>query len=636
MASSLTAIVEHRKRDERGAVAILVSVISIAMCVSAAMVLDFGVARLDRQKNKSVADTAVAAGLRGLDTGGNGKVYSYHGVCQALAFLKSNEPALSSLTWSSCSDVTKLERICDPSDTATHATFSGTVNGISVEISNPYNLAASGWPEEALTTLADDQPDAADVCNYLAVVIRQTRSPVLGSLVTDSSMTTAVRSVGRVQPGERAEEGVALVLLERTTCRALHVEGTSAKLHVFGNGTAPGLIHADSKGTDPTSCTSDNEIINVNSTTNTHAVVAHAAETVGATGTVTPGNIGIYGLLSGHVSPEQASDEVPRVYAGPHPPGRAPSGRGLLTRQPIHDAYAAGVSAAIAAANSAWATPAASTTVSGSACSGNTGPPNPNTAGVWYFDCDVVSYNANVVLPNAATVIIRGQLVIEGSRSFSLPKATRVYINRPVSSSTQGLVLKGQFRMHTNDANGSTSCASTTTPSARARLVIGKGSLHSEGSAPLFRACDTTLVMMGGSTTGCIPSDRTLAPQDTTACTSGSINLAGNAQTDWTAPDLVLQNRTDADMTDLEDLALWTESEATSSIAGNGGIYLAGVFSLPNAKPFNIGGGGVQNVWDSQYFTRRLEVRGNGTLQMKPNPYNLVMVPYLGGFELVR
>ena len=87
----------NRRTDQRGAVAILVSFAMVAILVAAAMVLDFGIARLDRQKNKAVADSAVAAGMRGLDMG-DGRTHPFHGVCQALEFLKANKPALSSLT----------------------------------------------------------------------------------------------------------------------------------------------------------------------------------------------------------------------------------------------------------------------------------------------------------------------------------------------------------------------------------------------------------------------------------------------------------------------------------------------------------------------------------------------------------
>ena len=64
--------------DERGAVAIVVALSMVMLLVTAAMVLDFGVVRVDRQRAKSTADSAVMAGMRAAD-GKTGDVYSFPG-----------------------------------------------------------------------------------------------------------------------------------------------------------------------------------------------------------------------------------------------------------------------------------------------------------------------------------------------------------------------------------------------------------------------------------------------------------------------------------------------------------------------------------------------------------------------------
>jgi hypothetical protein len=306
--------------------------------------------------------------------------------------------------------------------------------------------------------------------------------------------------------GDEGKAAVALVVLERKECKALHVEGSDGHIWVLGNGPVPGMIHVDSTG-DGTSCITDEEVINVNSNTNDDAIVAYEAEDPHPdSGVVEAGIIGIYGLLAATVSDSQASDEAPRVWAGPSP-GSSPVGRKLVTRSPVHEDYAQGVGDAMYDANLAWATPSPDVTVSGAACSG-TGPPTPDAPGTWYFDCPQVSYNGNVALRNATKVVISGQLVISPNKYFALPKATEVYVNAPTSADVPGLVVKGQFRMHTGDGDGSTPCSGVSAPSTRARLVIGNGglppagpggplSILSEGSAPLFRACNTSVIMMG-------------------------------------------------------------------------------------------------------------------------------------------
>jgi hypothetical protein len=625
----------------------MVAVSMIALVVAAGMVLDFGLVRMDRQTAKSASDSAAAAGLQGLDTG-DGRPHPFVGACAALAYFTANRPDVaddlsgswtrgdgSAVAGDPCATGALDSVVCNATNKATWAVYEGSSSDprVSIAIKSGYDLSDGGFPEESLSSLSGDG-SLKGGCDQLAVIVTSTRSPGLGSLATSSDLVTRVRSVGRVVIGEEGKVAVALVVLEREDCQALQVDGSNAKIHVLGNGESPGMIQVDSDGTD---CSSSETVINVNSMTNLGAIIAKEAESADpASGAKRAGAIGVYGLHAGTINAAKASVDTNRVYAEPKPPGHGPESRDLVSRKPVHDDYATGVTNAMTAANSAWASPAATKTVSGTDCTGSA-PPGPlNTAGTWYFDCDLVEYNNDVSLTQATSVVIRGRLSIKSGRYFALPRATSVYVNRPSSGSTPGINVQGQFRMHTMDSDGSTACSAVPTPAVRARLVIGSGSIDSSGSTPLFRVCDTTVIMMGGQTNGCFPADSSQAPQDTTLCTNAHLKLAGNAATDWSAPDLVAAGRTQADQDDLEDLALWTESEDESSIAGGGGMTLSGVFSLPNADPFNIGGGGVQNIRDSQYFTRKLIVRGNGTLEMRPNPYNVTSVPFLDDFGLVR
>ena len=65
-------------------------------------------------------------------------------------------------------------------------------------------------------------------------------------------------------------------------------------------------------------------------------------------------------------------------------------------------------------------------------------------------------------------------------------------------------------------------------------------------------------------------------------------------------------------------------------------MHLAGVFVGPSADPVIIGGGGVQDVENSQYVARRLTVNGGGVLDMQPDPADSFTIPIIEGFQLVR
>src|SRR3954464_14634422 len=79
-----------RRRDEQGAVAIIVAISVTFMAVAAGMVLDFGLVRIDRQIDKSAADAAVTAGLHALKAGDD-KPRPFRGVCTALRYLQAND-----------------------------------------------------------------------------------------------------------------------------------------------------------------------------------------------------------------------------------------------------------------------------------------------------------------------------------------------------------------------------------------------------------------------------------------------------------------------------------------------------------------------------------------------------------------
>lgn len=636
------------RAGEDGAVAITVAVALMALLVAAALVLDFGLIRLDRQLNKSAADSAAMSGLeamRHVDALGNetGKAAPYAAVCSALAYLKANQSEFATVT-GTLSDGTGtvlaatcplpassplIHVACDPNDRSTWARYSGTAEGgrLQVVISNGYvpGEDAALFGEESLSTLAADQgaPEHKG-CDQLAVSVTETRTPGLGALVTDQDITFRVRSVARVEMGDDNSEVVALVTLERFDCQALYTNGTTTKIMVDGYGATPGMMHSDSLGSGA-DCGSK-EVLNVDGN-NPGAIVA------GDSVDGKPGVIGIRALNgdAGAV-PEKASDPIPYVYTEPYPPGGSPEGHALVTRSPADNDYFTGVKAAIAAANTAWVTPAADVTVPSTSCSGKNLPSAAALAatGTVYFDCPGgVDYSQDIQL-SAARVIFAGDVKVRSGKAFVMPSASHVYIRG--RAGVPGLDFQGFFRMHTQ---GATVCASST-PSARGRLVIGVGEINSQAGSPIFQACNTAVIMLGGQSTGCVPATVGTAPQPSTACTTGFLNLAGGASTDWTAPNLIEAGRTKVHLDDLEDLALWTESEAESRIRGGGSITLAGVFVLPNANPFSVGGSGSQNVEDSQYFARKLGAHGGGTLYMRPSPHNVTKVPYYGSFVLVR
>ena len=595
------------RRDERGAVTVMVAMSMVAVLVATAMVLDFGIARLDRQQNKSVADSAVTAGMRGLDMG-DARKHSFSGVCQALDFLKANKPALSSLSWAPCADPLKIATICQWDDPRTHASYVGSANGITVEISSPYNLSTSGWPEEQLATLSSDQLTAEESCDHLSVVVRQTRQPGLGSLATDSDMTTSVRSVGRVTEGVLDEQPVALLLLERTGCSAVEVNGTNSFVRVLATGAVAGLIHSDSTGE---GCSGNARILWGD----------HANGIIARAGTGGPGLIRVRAM--GTTAAVHAYDSATNVVAEGGAVGPGP----LVSRSPVDARYLSAARGAI----SDYETQAATRGVGWNKLPCNT-PRSTLEAelGKLWVDCGTKTFDTAGLTLKATDIFFDAKSV--SASNLAMPNATRVYVAGDSAPNGAGISVNGSgFSMGSGSSNAG--CPNTvTTPSlTRARLVIGAGSLFSNPSSTV-KLCSTTVVMRGGVTGGCLPSVHGTAPSDTVTC-NGRLTMAG--ATDWTAPNRIAGQATPADWGDFEDMAVWTEANGTHDMGGGAFMRLSGVFFLPNGD-FKVHGGASQDVRNSQYIARRFRAEGGSVLELQPNPYDVIGVPALVGFTLVR
>ena len=599
----------RRLRPEDGAVTVMVAMSMVAVLVAAAMVLDFGIARLDRQQNKAVADSAVAAGMRGLDRG-DARTHPFSGVCQALNFLRANKPELETLTWAPCSDTGKLATICNWADPQTHAVFTGSANNISVEIRSPYDLTTSGWAEEGLSSLASDQLTPQDACNHVAVIVRQTRQPGLGSLATDSDMTTAVRSVGRVAEGTYDDQPVALLLLERYGCNAVVVNGSNAFVRVLANGSSPGLIHSDSNGT---ACSGSQRIL----------VGDHPNGIIARSSASSPGLIRVNSMGSTTLG-VTAFDSATNVVAQGGAAGPGP----VVSRSPVDARYMGAARAAIADFEARQLDDGAGWEVK------KCGAPKAELAAVlgklWIncntgnntFDTSGVTLNASTVFFNADTV---------SAPSLAMPNATRVYVRGTQANNGSGITVSGSFSMGPGSTN--TSCPNTiTTPTlTRARLIVGAGSFVSSPSDTV-KLCGTTMILRGGVTGGCIPSVYGAAPSDTVTC-NGRLNIAGSS--DWTAPNKVQGQATPADWGDFEDLAVWAEANGSHDIGGGGTMRLSGIFFLPNGD-FKVHGGSSQDVKNTQYIARHFRADGNSILELQPNPYDVIGIPALIGFTLVR
>ena len=627
----------RRTRDDRGAVAIMTAVSMTLVLVIVAIVLDFGLVRIDRQIDRAAADAATLAGLHGLNTG-EAMPHPYVGVCTAAMYLKANDTRFSGIdettawrnglgnsTANGCSETALRAKVCKPTDKSTWATWSwsGTSRGVTLDVTieSGFDLAANQWAEDSLPATAGDNGDPAyQGCDNLAVTISQSREPGFGSLATSSDLETQIRSVGRVEqvPGDSAP---AMLLLERTGCPILVTgsNGGSSFIRVLGavstdgSGlTQPGTIHADSDGV---GCNGGNNSW-VYGGLAPNSVVAYAAPLASnpsSPDTTKPGSITSVAAANG-LSGSVVRDSLDNVHGSSALNGTSGTkaevtGRSLVTRSLVDERYFDGVKPAMTGAASVFASGASGAPAGWVRFPTGVNACRPTPAQVTalnltvtdklYIDCNnkFVGDNAGTTI-NAGTVYFRGW--VNPSASLHLSNAHHVYVGNFTNvADAISLGTGSAFQVNTTgnvDAAGS--CLSGQRPS-KSVLFVRTGAFKQTGG--LLRMCRTTSMMMGGVTAttattavGCVPLTAGAAPTNTPC--PGTTNSLGTGQftqqggdIDWTAPDTLDATRVPAtgdptaaalsawhDMNGPEDLALWSESGTSSSTnfsMAGGGLF---------------------------------------------------------------
>lgn len=634
-------------------VAVVTALCMVALLMITALVVDFGMARMNRQMNKSAADSAVMAGLRGAD-GGTTEVFTHRGVCTALAYLRANEPGLTNLPPGGCDATvaTTSPVTCNPDNPGASLKeyFESIVeNGVTYTVRIKAPVLTSEFDvygDESFSTLAADTSQM-NGCDQLMVVVEQSRPTIFGGLANDAVETT-VRSVGRVAVGD-GDLAPALILLERTKCNVLAVgsagAGAGSHIRVYGTPTTPGSIHADTDASD-TGC---------GTTSGKQVFQGKQADGVTAFGsTEDPSLSGMITSVAANngVAAAIVSDGIANVY-GTTAENEALSGtrhgvdgRGLVTRKPVDNRYITGVRSAI---GNPQPTTFADTI---NRCAPNAadlvgirtrllalGP-----ADAVRFNCTagdrglVMGTEADPVRVNAGTVVVDGW--VKGG-ALHMPNATRLYVNERASSGSAVKLGTGNaLCVSSLTCTAAVNQCPATTTSLRTQVFVRTGTLEQSGGT--LRLCHATVYLLGGNSDGCVPSTSGTAPTST-PCSGGTgtgqLKITGGI-TDWTAPNEYDGEIPEPDQVaaweDGEDLALWAESAGEYSMAGGGSMQLVGVLMAPNASPFNLSGGGSQSLSNAQYIVRSFALAGGATLTMTVDPHSAVTVPQLDPFTLVR
>lgn len=663
MPSSLT----KRQHSQRGAVALIVALSMTALLVAGAFVLDIGLARFDRGANKGAADAAVTAGLQSANAG-TGDVYNSSAVCAAYEFLIRQRALLSGLPAGICA-TPSATATCTPGDTSTNVSYSGTTTVDSrkydVWIKMPYSLSdptGGAFSAETSATSASDVGDATQQgCDQIGVIIKESTKPGLSAVVNSNDLVTRTRSVARVKVGN-GDPAPALLLLERTHCGVLAVgsAGSPSRIKIYGNTDSPGTIHSDSDASD-SGCGSGNQVLQ-----------GKQADGVAAYGSAT----GVAGLIT-TVATQLGKAATTVVDSGSNVYGTSAQsetgvgtktavvGRKPVTRKPVDRRYLAGVALASRSAYPIWLTNPATApgfTRLVDHC--------PTTADMTMLNAMTAAQSVYINCPAGITAtgnIGAGTVYLHGyykSGVLNMSQAQRIYIDDKASagdainvSTGNAFCVRATSCVPSTPSLGQCSSSPTGSPTAKATLFSRTGSIGGSGTSSLLRLCNTTVIMQSGdigagtaaSPGACLPSAVGAAPTSTpcppASAGNGPVNTSGVV--DWTAPNAygdmtaaglsTTQQQTLWD--DGEDLAAWDETYgdlSTYKLAGGASIHVGGVFMVPNAFPFNLAGGGSQDLTNAQFVVRSFAVAGGAILTMKVDPNNVVGLPSLYDFRMVR
>ena len=680
------ALRRHR-RDEQGAVAIMVALCMVGLVVAAALVTDLGLIRIDRQQMKLAADDAVMAGLKAADRGST-SVFSQQGVCGALDFLRSNSaPEFGGLPAGNCASPS-LTATCD---TANPFTYTGSVSlarrRYTVTIQSPFNVnnGDQRFPEDNFASVSSDN-SAQSGCDQIGVVIDIWRQPGLGSIANPNDLHTWIRSVGRVAIGP-GSDAPAMLLLKRSGCPILQTGSAAGGswIHVQGALSSDGLhsqagtIHADSDGS---GCGGS-----ILYGKGADGIVAYAAPLIGNPSVPDPSKPGVISTTAGAngVAIGTIRDSAANVYSSgaltdataASAPKTDPTPRALVTRKLVDQRYLKGVNTAISGANSIFST---ITSPSAAASAGYTVVSNCNPSGTitppvgsmgLYIDCTTaLGYKGTATL-NAQTIIFNGKVNPQATAgtAVDMPIADHVYV---FGSSADAISIgnNSAIKLHTSGNVDAAGNCSTLNTASKAVMFVKDGQFKQTGG--LLRMCNTTAFMMGGRPTGCLPAISSWSPDLTyvatgatapaptlTPCNSGTTIGTGQfSQTggdiDWTAPNqydvMTLPDGTPdpaklpawSDPNGPEDLALWSESAGNNSsttynMAGGGLFAVRGVFMIPNADSMILSGGALMDLTNAQFIATSISLNGNTTrVKMSVDPNSAVTLPQLTPFTLVR
>ena len=575
-------------RDDRGAVLIMVTAALLMLFGVAALAVDLSMLRGDVRSDRLVTDAAATAGVAYVEPFSGSAADEACEVAWDYVLINLADEG-STLSPPPCA--TNLGGQCDA---ATPRTAVGQAGPYDVTITHP---VPDGHPLMGGQAIDPDLDGAS--CQRLGVTVTRSRDYVFAPVIGFDQGETTVSSVARIGADIGEGELVPLLVLEPTACNALYASGQGG-ITITHYQDSPGLVVVDSDangGTGNYACSASRYSIEAKN---------NGQAWIRALPVPPPDNIPS-AILSYALSGRSGTNPA-RAY-DPADPTSAVTG--IAPGDPAYTAYALyptpiPISSRVTRAPIDWrynckdGYPDYLGFVPVRDC------PGPDAA---HIDSLVAAYGSNIA-PAGFQVwttagfpctidSVTGPVSVTGDWYVDCP-APNGFIVDGVSATFAG----GDVVFEHNVDLRSSGTLSVNPGGAASRVMY----IRNDGY--LFKRAQTSISL-----------EHVMVFME-----EGRIDLVGgDGGLVWTAPDGGV----------FDDLALWAEAELEFQIGGQAGNVLSGTFFTPYSNPFAFTGQGGQFQTDAQFLTRKLEVKGQGELRMRPDPDRQTLIP-IRAVRLIR
>lgn len=685
------ALTRGRIREDRGAYAILFAIMTVALLTIVALVVDLGQTRAVARANQTVADLALL--------GGGPKMNNPQAACRSawtylVANLDAGLPAspvpdpcskypTSNLAGATYQDGTALPAVCSqttgpydesglPSRTERVSTYTlspFTIFYVYPVIETDPEMTSS-FGGTGLRTI-DGNP-----CQRMGLVVRRNLASLFGGIVGSSGTSAVASAVMRGPTPGNTKVPAALIILDPQSCRTLTVSGQGT-IDLKPVGSTPGIIAVDSGPTSTCSNAASDYVMHVDGGANALGRIMAEGITGGANGVIEMFNIGAASCsTTGQPNNQKACDisnfptqispapvtedsqvtpspwwyrydcktgypsfhgELIADCAGVIDPTTgvlvAPTGSQYITNL-INQVGSSQSKATVEALgfkdyltdNDVRDTSANHNTLPKTAAA-RCGPTQDVLVGInkvgntwtpysanWFIDCPNPNNSTQGFNPSGHSVTFyQGNLVFTGGINVS--QSSGLNINCPLAGSCDPVA---------NTSSAGSYPGSCTTSDLGATCL---GANTAGASWVYLRSSNGgTQFMNSGNNATAYLHYSTVYIEDKSGG-QGSLQWGSGSGTvlHWVAP---IEGP-------FRNLALWSQGSTQQTLGGAASLAMEGIFFTPQATPFQFQGQGAFTQTKAQFVAFRMDMSGQGTLVMAPDPTRIEHIPFSGAL-LIR